>query len=206
MIDSRAWLNINLSVDGILRSLITRNVVILGPVLFFFVLGLAIADEHGASEISKLQTLAEQGDTTAQVHLGMRYQQGRGLPQDFKLAYYWYSKAANKGHDVAQRNLGLMYYQARGISQDFQQARYWFNRSAELGNSDAQRYLGIMHKNGDGVSRDPVTAQMWFIISAATGNKFGISYRERMAKTMTQAQTDKAQQLANDWMARHRQQ
>ena len=80
MIASRAWLKINFSVAGFMRLVLSRNLIILGPVLFFIVLGQATASEHdmsehGTSEISKLQTLAEQGDTTAQVHLGMRYQQ-----------------------------------------------------------------------------------------------------------------------------------
>ena len=39
--------------------------------------------------------LAEQGDAVAQYILGLRYDNGEGVPQDYKAAVKWYSLAAD---------------------------------------------------------------------------------------------------------------
>ena len=37
---------------------------------------------------------AEQGDAKAQFNLGVLYANGQGVPQDYKQAVYWHTKAA----------------------------------------------------------------------------------------------------------------
>ena len=37
------------------------------------------------------------------------YRKGQGVPQDYKAAVSWYSKAAEQGYASAQSNLGFMY-------------------------------------------------------------------------------------------------
>ena len=53
--------------------------------------------------------LAEQGDSWAQAALGVAYEQGRGVPQDYAAAVSWYRRAAEQGNADAQLNLGFMY-------------------------------------------------------------------------------------------------
>ena len=65
-----------------------------------------------------LRPLADQGDAPAQHNLGLMYDQGRGVPQDYAAAVSWYRKAADQGDAIAQYNLGLMYDQGRGVPQD----------------------------------------------------------------------------------------
>ncbi|MEF0142113.1 tetratricopeptide repeat protein, partial [Acinetobacter baumannii] len=52
--------------------------------------------------------LAESGDAGAQAKLGELYVEGQVVPQDYKKAFEWYSKAANQGNAEAQNNLGAM--------------------------------------------------------------------------------------------------
>jgi len=40
---------------------------------------------------------AEQEYPVAQYNLGVRYDNGQGVPQDYKQAVYWFSKAAEQG-------------------------------------------------------------------------------------------------------------
>ncbi len=50
---------------------------------------------------------AEQGDAKAQFMLGMMYFNGRGVAQDYKLAYVWSSVSAANGHVEAATNRDL---------------------------------------------------------------------------------------------------
>ncbi len=59
--------------------------------------------------ISEVQKAAEQGDAMAQFNLGVMYNTGRGVAQDYKQAVAWFRKAAEQGDAMAQFNLGLMY-------------------------------------------------------------------------------------------------
>ena len=44
----------------------------------------------------------------AQCNLGIMYDQGRGVKQDYVQAFKWFSKAAQQGHANAQYNLGAI--------------------------------------------------------------------------------------------------
>jgi len=53
--------------------------------------------------------LAELGDASAQVTLGVNYGWGRGVPQDYAEAVKWYRKAAAQGNVDGQRLLGYLH-------------------------------------------------------------------------------------------------
>ncbi|MDD0759736.1 tetratricopeptide repeat protein, partial [Shigella sonnei] len=61
---------------------------------------------------------AEQGNAAAQFNLGVMYENGQGVRQDYVQAVQWYRKASEQGDAQAQYNLGLMYYDGRGVRQD----------------------------------------------------------------------------------------
>tara|TARA_B100001971_G_C17841515_1_gene358830 strand:- start:16 stop:264 length:249 start_codon:yes stop_codon:yes gene_type:complete len=50
--------------------------------------------------------------------LTILYANGQGVPQDYKAAVRWYTKAAEQGDENAQVNLGLMYDDGTGVPQD----------------------------------------------------------------------------------------
>ena len=52
---------------------------------------------------------AEQGHAEAQFNLGVMYDIGQGVKQDYFKAVEWYQKAAEQGLAYAQYNLGVMY-------------------------------------------------------------------------------------------------
>ena len=89
--------------------------------------------------------LAEGGDTTAQWNLGVMYDTGVGVPQDYKEAVKWYTKAAEQGDVDAQNNLGAMFDNGEGVVQDYKEAFKWFTKAAEQGDVDAQYNLGDMY-------------------------------------------------------------
>jgi TPR repeat protein len=65
--------------------------------------------------------------------LGVLYESGKGVPQDYTLAFSWYYKAAEQGDDVGQYMLGFMYFSGRGVPQDYTQGYAWYNLAAAQG-------------------------------------------------------------------------
>jgi TPR repeat protein len=69
-----------------------------------------------------LSMAAKQGQPDAQVSLGQIYQNGEGVPQDYRLAAYWYRKAADHtmdlgGAGVGANSLALLYEDGHITSQ-----------------------------------------------------------------------------------------
>lgn len=48
-------------------------------------------------------------------NLGVRYDKGQGVPQDFAKAIEWYQKAADAGNTDAMCNLGIHYQRGQGF-------------------------------------------------------------------------------------------
>jgi hypothetical protein len=155
-----------------------------------------------------IRPLAEQGDAAAQFWLGLMYDRGKGVPQDFAKAIKWYRLAADQGDAPAQRHLGAMYEHGKGVPQDYAEARKWVRQAAEQGYARAHYNLGVMHRDGLGVPRDYVLAHMWF--NLATSHQPSKALRDRavldhsaVAAKMTTAQIAEAQQLAREWTEQH---
>ena len=90
-------------------------------------------------EIRKLLQQAKQGDAKAQFTLGLRYDDGLGVPQDDAQAVKWYRLAADQGYAQAQYNLGVMYANGIGVPQDYVQAHMWLNLAAAQGDANGTK-------------------------------------------------------------------
>lgn len=65
---------------------------------------------------------AEQGDAGAQYDLGLMYDNGQGVAQNYKEAVKWYKHSAEQGHAEAQNALGIVYANGQSVSQDYEEA------------------------------------------------------------------------------------
>jgi TPR repeat protein len=91
-----------------------------------------------SAEVAALRKAAERGDADAMVSLGIRYEKGTGIPQDFAQAAVWYRKAAEQGNAVAGYFLGFLYSNGRGVPNDYAQAVVWYrkgNKATRTGRS-----------------------------------------------------------------------
>jgi TPR repeat protein len=52
------------------------------------------------------EPLADGGDRAAQFRLGVMYEQGKSVPQDYTEAANWYRRSADQGYGQGQNNLG----------------------------------------------------------------------------------------------------
>jgi TPR repeat protein len=153
-------------------------------------------DEATAKEVRKS---AEEGNASAQYRLGLLYEGGVGVPQDYRQAKEWFEKAAKQGHVGAQADLGTLYLQGAGAPQSAQMAMFWFSQAAGQGDVLSFAKLGWMYAEGQGVRQDSIQAHMWYNLSAAQGDQKAAEARDALAKQMTPAQIAEAQQLAREW-------
>ncbi|WGR92931.1 sel1 repeat family protein [Bradyrhizobium sp. ISRA435] len=57
--------------------------------------------------------LAERGSLSAQTYLGLLFETGRGVPQNYTEAAMWYRRAVEQGDSLAQYSLGLLYHRGQ---------------------------------------------------------------------------------------------
>ena len=86
----------------------------------------------------------------AHFNTGVMHRDGQGVPQNFKEALRWFTKAAEQGHAGAQSNLGVMHQVGQGVPQNFKEVLRWYTKAAEQGNAMAQSKLGaVVHESSE---------------------------------------------------------
>ena len=70
---------------------------------------------------------AEQGDPYAQTMIGLMYDLGEGVPQDYAQSAVWFRRAAEQESAYAQYFTGTSYLLGHGVPQDYVQAYKWIS-------------------------------------------------------------------------------
>ena len=99
--------------------------------------------------------LADQGLAGAQFDLGFMHANGRGVPQNYEQAFFWYREAADQGYPYAQDEVGSMYAKGQGVPQNYEQAYLWFDLAASR-----EGEATIPSKNRDDVAAKMTSAQI----------------------------------------------
>jgi TPR repeat protein len=154
------------------------------------------------NERKQLLARAETGDRSAQMWVGVLYEQGRGGPRDFQEALKWFRKAAAQGDPDAQVFLGQMYADGEGVKQNYAVAAKWYRKAADHvpvlgGAGQGRNELGLLYLQGLGVPRDYVRAYMWFSL---TGDQTNLPDAKA---EMTPVQILQAERLVQEWKERH---
>ena len=90
--------------------------------------------------------LGKQGDMLIQFKLGVMYDQGKGVIQDYEEAFKWYYLSAEQGFANAQYNLGSMYAKGEGVAKDEILSYLWWNIAGSSGHSKAELNKAILEK------------------------------------------------------------
>jgi TPR repeat protein len=150
-------------------------------------------------------SMADNGNTDAQIRLGDMYDKGQGVPQNYVLAVKWYRKAADQGDAKAQFKLGSMYELGWHVPENDPKAAFWFQKAADQGDAEAQFHLGNLYSLGVGVSQDYVQAHRWYslIVSGSASTVLlrliADKNREEVASKLTPTQIAEAQRMAREW-------
>ena len=103
----------------------------LTPLFAYLLVCLASCINSFAESFEETKPKAEQGFAYAQFNLALMYDKGEGVPQDYKEAVKWYTKAAEQGDADAQTNLGVMYEYGLGVPKSYIKAYSWYNLASE---------------------------------------------------------------------------
>lgn len=99
---------------------------------------------------AKPLALARTGDADAQCSLGVRYHNGKGVSQNFRISVKWYRRAAGQDDSWAKYLLGLCYRDGEGVHNDVRAAARWFEAAAKDGEKDAKLALKALKRRMPG--------------------------------------------------------
>jgi len=99
-----------------------------------------ISEFSAPDDVNELKRIAEIGLARPQLILGWMYYLGVNIEQDYREAFYWFSKAADQGQPNAMMAIAMMYDKGIGTHQDYVLAHMWANLAVAYGLSDAVKY------------------------------------------------------------------
>ena len=122
---------------------------------------------------------------------------------DYKKAFTWMQKAADKGNDWAYEYLGAMYQEGKGVTKSDTKAFAAYLKVATNKEYDiiGKLRVGEMYYSGKGVTQDHTKAFEWFVKSAANKNaiaqaKVGEMYYQGRGTTKDYAKAFEAYHIA----------
>lgn len=112
------------------------------------------SDETPEAYFSRMESLAELGDSIAQIAVAEAYFHGKGAPTNRVAAVEWYRRAAEAGEAAAQASLGLCLLHGWGCDKNLDEAAEWYAKGAEQDDLNAINGLAFCLLNGLGVDKD----------------------------------------------------
>lgn len=89
----------------------------------------------------KVRAEAERGDAYAQMVMGFRYSNGKGVKKDRKEAAKWFRKAAEQGDADGQYMLGSRLYYGDGVEKDEAEGVTWLRKAAAQEHKHAREFV-----------------------------------------------------------------
>ncbi len=118
---------------------------------------------------SALRSAAAAGNPAAEYEIGVRFIEGRGVPQNSEEAAHWLARAADHGLAPAQYRLGSLYEKGQGVKKDLMEARRLYVAAAQQGNAKAMHNLAVLYAVGLEGGPDYKSASEWFQKAAEHG-------------------------------------
>ena len=166
-----------------------------------------------AQAIALFEAAAQHGQLRAQFRLGQLYKAGeigrsgsrinpahRDTAPHLKLAFEWFSKAAEQGDVESLFEQGQMHAQGLGTVQDFERAAECYQQAAEQGHAKAAFNLGFLFAHGQGVEQDDVRAYQWYKISESCGYALAKSSASLCLKRLNEKQKELAEWRADSFL------
>lgn len=136
-----------------------------------------IRNKNAEAAAAWCRRAAQRGNAPAMNRLGLAYQLGDSVPQDFAEAKRWYSRAIELGVAEANLGLGTLYDRGLGVAVDGAKALEFYTKAADAGSGSAVVLIATMYIEGRGVPRD-VTKGVEFLRRGATDKSAAPAMRE----------------------------
>lgn len=131
--------------------------------------GNPLIDALPASVGPALRQALASNEPAAEYELGVRYAEGRGVPQSSAEALRWIERAAKAGFAPAQFRLAAMSEKGDGLKKDAQAARRHYLAAAEKGHAKAMHNLAVLYAEGMDGKPEYKAAAQWFRKAAMHG-------------------------------------
>jgi uncharacterized protein len=170
--------------------------------LSLILLASTLALAQTASDIAGLKSEAEHGNAGSQFWLGVAYESGKGVQQDYKEALRWLAKSAKQGNADAQNMMGVMFEDGEGVPINYARAARWYraaceNRPDRGGAGQGCNNLGLLYLDGHGVKQSRVEAYKYFKLSRFSSNLAEVK------SDMTTAEIAEAERQTEKWIKAH---
>ena len=126
---------------------------------------------------------ADSGDARGALYVGVLYDAGLGVGQDYAQALAWYRRAAEAGNATGMFNVGVMYDAGKGVPPDPRQAAAWYARAAANNFGRAEYNLALLYEGGIGVRRNRTRAIQFYIKAARDGISAARDHLARLGYT-----------------------
>ena len=124
---------------------------------------------HFAEALQDWQRAADAGDANGALYIGVLYDTGLGVRQNYRHAMEWYKRAAEAGNAVAAFNVGVLYDAGLAVVKDPGQAATWYAFAAKRDFPRAAYNLAMLYESGTGVRRDKARAMALYRQAASLG-------------------------------------
>ena len=148
--------------------------------------GIDLMESDPEAAMARFLAADEAGNKKAARYVGLMYEQGLGVEQDYALAASWYEKGVGSGDLTSGYYLGLLYKQGLGVDQDYGKAAGYFasvaaseNKSA-TGVVDAGVELAQLYEQGLGVEQNLDRALELYREAAEYDNEAAATALERL--------------------------
>jgi len=154
-----------------------RIVIYLSAVLLLVEVMCGAQDTYLRSgRLAAIEKRADKGYPNDQLALADAYMSGKGAPQDYSKAAYWFERAAQNGIPIAEHQIGYLYSVGLGVPRDPIHALHWYQLAAASGVIRAKVNMGVIYLEGLGVERDVARAKELFQQAAEKGLGMGAAY------------------------------
>ncbi|WP_151819469.1 TetR family transcriptional regulator [Acinetobacter seifertii] len=113
---------------------------------------------------------ALQGDASAQINLGLMYQNGEGADKNVDKAFFWYKSAAAQNDFMAFYYLGTFYEEGISVKKDEKLAFDYYRKAALLEYGLGQYELARCYEYGIGTDKNMSKAIEWYGKAAQRGS------------------------------------
>ena len=131
-------------------------------------------NQEGKKALKFYLRAAEKGHTLSQTLVGMFYEKGELVEQNYLKAKFWYEKSAKHGEPCAQYNLGLLFENGQGVALDYPKAAKLYKSAYRKGHKGAIKQLGRMYELGIAVNKDIERAKELYVKSGFLPEKGSI--------------------------------
>ncbi len=140
-------------------------------------------DDPFYEQFIETRDAAERGDPFSLFGMGVIYEDGLGVKQDYMLARQYYMLAAEKNQPNAVFRIGILYQHGLGTDVSMSKAAEYYQKAADLGLTEAMLWLGELHLDGGQLVQSDRLAFGYFQIAWDAGDpqgacRLGDLYRE----------------------------